>query len=94
MGNNLLVYVDQVFSGYNFTNNLLVGALKTGIQINKDRAEDVAAYQQYVPISPNSIINVKHNLVQGSEGEGFVFPAASCSLINFYPFINNTAGSC
>ena len=37
---------------------------------------------------------MKHNLVQGSEGGGLVLPMTVCTQINFYPFANNTAGSC
>lgn len=59
--------------------------------------DDVAAYEQYMTVdfaNPNLNVNVSNNLVQGSEGEGFVFPSTSCDLIDSYPFINNTAGSC
>lgn len=58
--------------------------------------DDVAAYEQYFPIdfAGNIGVNVSNNLVQGSEGEGFVFPATTCNLIDSYPFYNNTAGSC
>ena len=59
--------------------------------------DDVAAYEQYMAINYSSTglnVNVKLNLVQGSEGEGFVFPTIPCSLVDSYPFVNNTAGSC
>ena len=60
-------------------------------------ADDVAAYEQYMPITynkPNIHIKVSNNLAQGSEGEGFVFPMFPCSYIDSYPFVDNTAGSC
>lgn len=58
--------------------------------------DDVAAYEQYFPIdfTADVKVNVSYNLVQGSEGEGFVFPATTCDLIDSYPFVQNTAGSC
>lgn len=58
--------------------------------------DDIAAYEQYIAIDFNSNheINVSNNLVQGSEGEGFVFPATTCELLDSYPFVSNTAGSC
>lgn len=59
--------------------------------------DDVAAYEQYMAVdytNPNLNVNVKNNLAQGSEGEGFVFPMYPCNSIDSYPFINNTAGSC
>jgi hypothetical protein len=59
--------------------------------------DDVAAYEQYMAIdftNANININVKNNLAQGSEGEGFVFPMFPCSYIDSYPFVDNTAGSC
>ena len=37
---------------------------------------------------------MKHNLVQGSEGRGFVLPMTTCSQISSFPFAENTAGSC
>lgn len=58
--------------------------------------DDVAAYEQYMAIDfgADHKINVSFNLAQGSEGEGFVFPATTCDLLSSYPFISNTAGSC
>lgn len=59
--------------------------------------DDVAAYEQYIPIQfNNNAVNVavNGNLAQGSEGEGFVFPLTPCNYIDSYPFVNNTAGSC
>lgn len=85
---------------YNFTNNFLVGARKRDELANITRdtmmVDDVAAYEQYVAINfaADHKVNVSNNLAQGSEGEGFVFPSIPCNLIDSYPFINNTAGSC
>lgn len=58
--------------------------------------DDIAAYEQYMAIdfAADHKINVSFNLAQGSEGEGFVFPATTCDLLSSYPFISNTAGSC
>lgn len=58
--------------------------------------DDIAAYEQYIAIdfAADHKVNVSYNLVQGSEGEGFVFPATTCDLLSSYPFIFNTAGSC
>ena len=79
---------------------MLVGARKRD-EVNYTgptmMVDDIAAYEQYVSVdfpNPNLKVNVSNNLVQGSEGEGFVFPVTTCDLIDSYPFVNNTAGSC
>ena len=35
---------------------------------------------------------MSHNLTQGSEGDGFLFPFLACSESRAYPFIDNIAG--
>lgn len=93
-----LVYVLRA-NNYTFTNNLLAHALKRS-ELNEaliltKLPDDVACYEQYIPINfANEIVNVSYNLAQGSEGEGFVFPFTTCDLIDSYNFYNNTAGSC
>jgi hypothetical protein len=91
----LLVYHVK---NYNFTNNLLIGARKRDeidYLYETQMVDDVACYEQYIPIDfANDQVNVSFNLAQGSEGEGFVFPATTCDLIDRYNFHDNTAGSC
>lgn len=95
-----LVYVEEVFDKYTFTNNLLVGARKRDeVDVTETKmVDDVACYEQYVAIDFANIadldIDVSDNLCQGAEGEGFVFPMSPCDLLDSYPFVDNTAGSC
>lgn len=56
--------------------------------------DDVSCYEQYYPIDfMNDAVNVSYNLAQGSQGQGFVFPAAPCEMLSTYNFYQNTAGS-
>ena len=93
-----LVYVEEAISDYKFEENLLIGARKRDeLDLSETKmVDDVACYEQYVAIdfAGDHQISVKNNLAQGSEGEGFVFPFTSCDLLDSYPFIDNTAGSC
>ena len=92
-----LVYVEKV-QNYTFESNLLIGARKRDeLDLSASKmVDDVACYEQYVPIAYGTAhnVSVKNNLAQGSEGEGFVFPLTPCSELSNYPFIDNTAGSC
>ena len=80
---------------YHFVDNLLIGAHKRDIT-EVHFVDDVACYEQFVAIDyhKNPNVSVTGNLAQGSEGEGFVFPATSCNRLSSYPFVGNTAGSC
>jgi hypothetical protein len=97
-----ITYVHKVNHRYSYMNNLLIGAQKRAdisTESGKD-FEDTAAYEQYVslPYSKSfdgSTIKVTGNLVQGSEGEGYVLPFVPCDYLDHrYPFEGNTAGSC
>jgi hypothetical protein len=72
----------------------LIGAqLKNGVDLSKT-VYDVSAYEQYLPIDfINGHVSVMNNLVQGSQGQGFVFPFTTCDLLKNYNFVNNIAGS-
>ena len=93
-----LVYTGAVFTGYTFTRNLLVGALEREDYLTDGTGmvDDVACYEQYVPIDYTAEhgVDVSLNLCQGSQGEGFVFPYTTCDQLDSYPFVTNTAGSC
>ncbi len=76
----------------------MIGARKRdeliAILIKTMLPDDVAGYKQYNPIDfVNGQVQVSNNLVQGSQGEGFVFPFTSCDLLDSYNFYDNTAGS-
>ena len=77
---------------------MLIGVFKSDKFANfgNNNDDQVAAYKQVDSTSSLSgmTINVKHNLVQGSEGGGFVLPMTDCSQISLHPFANNTVGSC
>lgn len=66
-----LVYVEDVFSHYTFTKNLLIGARKRDqVDSSTKLVDDVACYEQYFSIDfeKDHQVDVSNNLCQGSEG--------------------------
>lgn len=93
-----LVIVFKV-NKYTFFKNVLIGARERMLVAEQTPDTkifpDTAAYEQYVPIKFGvDSVNVTRNLVQGSEGEGFVVSYSPCNLLATYNFKDNTAGSC
>ena len=88
-----MVFVDKSVRNFTFSNNLLIGTMKL---VSNDQNENVFGFLQLPPsdLSLLDSMNVSNNLLQGSEGAGFVLPATECSRIGSYPYSNNTAGSC
>lgn len=80
---------------YNFSSNLLIGAVPRGSIIANNTSEDIACYVQFKPVNFGSDVNVvENNLCQGSKGQGFVLPYTDCDYTDnqtrFYP---NAAGT-
>ena len=88
-----MVIVDKSVSEFTFSNNLLVSTKKL---MTNYQNENVFGFLHLPPsdLSLLDSIDVSNNLLQGSEGAGFVLPATECSRIGSYPYSNNTAGSC
>ena len=69
-----MVFVNKTVSDFTFSNNLLVGTAKL---MTNDQNENVYGFLQLPPsdLSLLDSIDVSNNLLQGSEGAGFVLPA-------------------
>lgn len=87
------IFLNKTVSGFTFSNNLLVGTTKL---ITNDQDENVFGFLHLPPsdLSLLDSIDVSNNLLQGSEGAGFVLPVTECSRIGSYSYSNNTAGTC
>lgn len=88
-----MINVNKIISSFIFDNNLLISTTKVN---SNDSNENVFSFFQIFPTDQN-IFNsniVTNNLIQGSEGVGFLFPTIECNQISSYFYANNTAGSC
>jgi len=69
-----MVFVNKTVSDFTFSNNLLVGTTKL---MNNDQKENLFGFLHLPPsdLSLLDSINISNNLLQGSEGAGFLLPA-------------------
>lgn len=90
MANNLffhskgsMVFVDKSVTEFNFYSNLLVGVTKLDSGDNAQPNENVFGLV-HMAVSDFSVldsVNISNNLLQGSQGVGFLLPATNCSRI-------------
>lgn len=93
-GRKYIVWVENQ-KNFNFSSNLMIGAVQRGSVTANSSTEDVACYTMWKPVDFNNDLNVvENNLCHGSQGQGFVLPFTPCEYTdNQTRFTDNVASS-
>lgn len=79
-------------NNFSFSRNLLIGARNRNLSSALNLYDMVAGFSMESAISGNSNFVVHHNIIQGSQGNGFVVPGFKCDD-NLNTFVFNSANS-